>query len=245
MKNADKIEASKRMWEGIGEVRSDYISDAEIPKEKLTVYSKTQNKHYLSEFIITAASIVIIGGLFWGILHNKTNNDTESMEKSTTIPQSGNNEQTNDLSVERDSETQSLFEENTTETKEDIRNQNQSNETKSYTVQYGESDIFALDERKHVANLIEELFLSQKDTTQLISLQYSSDKECLDELNYYAPELKQARSLTIDECMVFYSDYKLLTDIDSPASEWRLHKDWKFIYGRKKGGEWELLTQGY
>ena len=70
MNKNDRTEAAKHLLDGIGGVRADYVSDAEIQKDELIEKKEVRSGNRLTEGLIAAAAILIIGGIIWGILRS-------------------------------------------------------------------------------------------------------------------------------------------------------------------------------
>lgn len=70
MNKNDKTEAAKHLLDGIGGVRADFVSDAEIQKDELIEKKEVRSGSRLTEALIAAAAILIIGGVIWGILRS-------------------------------------------------------------------------------------------------------------------------------------------------------------------------------
>ena len=102
----------------------------------------------------------------------------------------------------------------------------------------GESEMYSVEDREAAIKEILLDFNNAAELRKLVNLVYTSDQKCLDNLNY-ARELKFAKDpgVTLDECIVFSCDYKL--------SDGTFCVGWNYILGRVKGGNWEILTQGY
>ena len=69
MNKNDRTEAAKHLLDGIGGVRADYVSDAEIQKDELIEKKEVRSGNRLTEGLIAAAAILIIGGIIWGLWH--------------------------------------------------------------------------------------------------------------------------------------------------------------------------------
>ena len=70
MNKNDRTEAAKHLLDGIGGVRADFVSDAEIQKDELIEKKEVRSGNRLTEGLIAAAAILIIGGIIWGILRS-------------------------------------------------------------------------------------------------------------------------------------------------------------------------------
>ena len=82
MKDVSKKESARILLEGIDGVRADYISEARIvQKDKADTETakgeRNRKLFYITESLIAAAAIAIIGFLFWNVLRNK---DGEAIE---------------------------------------------------------------------------------------------------------------------------------------------------------------------
>ena len=70
MNKNDRTEAAKHLLDGIGGVRTDFVSDAEIQKDELIEKKERRSGSRLTEGLIAVAAILIIGGIIWGILRS-------------------------------------------------------------------------------------------------------------------------------------------------------------------------------
>ena len=70
MNKNDRTEAAKHLLDGIGGVRADFVSDAEIQKDELIEKKEVRPGSRLTEGLIAVAAILIIAGIIWGNLRS-------------------------------------------------------------------------------------------------------------------------------------------------------------------------------
>ena len=70
MNKNDRTEAAKHLLDGIGGVRADFVSDAEIQKDELIEKKEVRSGSRLTEALIAVAAILIIAGIIWGNLRS-------------------------------------------------------------------------------------------------------------------------------------------------------------------------------
>ena len=109
--------------------------------------------------------------------------------------------------------------------------------TADAVIDYGESELFALADRKTAVDLIIHEVGSWKGIQKLHNVRYGGDAASTEEKGYGG----------CDEVMVFYSDFKTVSNSER-AGGFNIdmeYTDWNWILGKDKDGQWKLLTWGY
>ena len=112
---------------------------------------------------------------------------------------------------------------------------------KPATFDYGNSEIYSIEDRKEAVQIIENKFNSW-DGCKLYSISYTSDELCKRELDYCNTLAKDGTEYA--ECIVFRSRFR------SPifnAGAWNPNSEynWSWYLARTENGNWELLTWGF
>ena len=100
------------------------------------------------------------------------------------------------------------------------------------------SDVYTADDVTSAMEVVLEYFMDQKDRI-LLKLFYAGDAELADHKDW-------ADRNGADEVIVFLTDYYVSCFSDTPTQNTASkYENWSFILVRTRGGEWEIVDQGY
>ena len=120
------------------------------------------------------------------------------------------------------------------------------NITTETVIDYGESEVFSLEDRQEAVKLIlnevcDWNTIEQQHRwnaiEQLYNVRYGGDEASLQEKGFHG----------YDVIMVFYSDFKTKADrtSDSGFNPDFVYRNWNWIIGKTSKGQWKLLDWGY
>lgn len=113
---------------------------------------------------------------------------------------------------------------------------------KPATFDYGNSEMFSLEDRKEVVQIIENK-IDSMEGCKLYSISYTSDELCKKELDHWNTVTTAKNGAKYTECIVFTSSFR------SPIfgdGIWIANcvYNWDWYFARTENGEWEELTHG-
>ena len=110
------------------------------------------------------------------------------------------------------------------------------------SVDYGKSSLFSKDDIDQAAALLMKEF-SGWEGCEMHKIRFTGD-ECNSADNIaWINQLKEGQNYT--QCLILYTDFHSPKEA---AGAWEADKeylDYSWVFGRKDGGEWELLNWGY
>ena len=111
------------------------------------------------------------------------------------------------------------------------------NMTSDTIIDYGESEIFSLEDRQKAVTLILNEVCDWNAIEQLYNVRFGGDEASLQEKGFDG----------YDTIMVFYSDFKTKADrtSDSGFNPDFVYRNWNWIIGKTSKGPWKLLDWGY
>ena len=118
------------------------------------------------------------------------------------------------------------------------------NITTETVIDYGESEVFSLEDRQEAVKLIlnevcDWNTIEQQHRwnaiEQLHNVRYGGDEASLEEKGYNG----------YNDIMVFYSDFKTGRSADGGFNRDLEYRNWEWFLGKNPEGQWKLLTWGY
>lgn len=110
--------------------------------------------------------------------------------------------------------------------------------TGSAKIDYGESELYTMDERETIVNMIIEDIEESESNVKLKSLEFAGDSKC----SYYLEQFKKDYDIEYEKCIVFIANMKT-----PDAIKYFNHSETTFcyFYVKEPDGEWYLKDTGW
>lgn len=110
--------------------------------------------------------------------------------------------------------------------------------TGSAKIDYGESELYTMEERETIVNMIIEEIEEGESIVKLKSLEFAGDSNC----SYYLEQFKKDYDIEYEKCIVFIANMKTPDAIkyfNEPE------RTFCYFYVKEPGGEWYLKDTGW